>query len=88
MVLHFQCCGGEHYWGVYGGQATIVIPTVSEPVVNLVGVGADQNVTLTWDVPGNDGGAPLTGYRVDVTVLDAPAELTGLESHCGGVWFN
>lgn len=58
------------------GQATIVIPTVAEPVSGLTGTGSDQNVALTWNAPANDGGAPITGYRIHVDGTDSPEDIT------------
>ena len=53
------------------GQAAVIAP--SEPR-NLFAVPGIENVTLYWGAPANNGGSPITEYRI-YRVLDSPSSL-------------
>lgn len=56
-------------------------PTVAGPPTELTGTPGDGEVALSWTAPADDGGAPVTGYRMEVsTSADGP--FSGASSAC------
>jgi titin len=58
--------------GAPSATATATPRTVPSAPLSLAATPSDGTVALTWSAPGSDGGAPITGYRID--------------SNTGGTW--
>ena len=52
----------------FGGQGRAVPAAPAAPTA-LTATAADAAVTLNWTAPVNDGGAPITGYMIDYSVM-------------------
>jgi fibronectin type 3 domain-containing protein len=50
-------------WGSYLGYANCT-PTVPLAPQNLLAIGGNNRIDLTWDAPANDGGHPITNYKI------------------------
>ena len=42
----------------------IVVPSPSSPPLALTAVAGIKNITLNWNAPENDGGSPITNYKI------------------------
>lgn len=48
-----------------GEEAEAETATVPEPPSNVNAIAGNESVTLTFDIPTNNGGAEITGYRIE-----------------------
>ena len=51
--------------GPAGAEATATPRTIPDAPTDLALTAGDEVVVLTWDAPLDDGGAPVTGYRIE-----------------------
>ena len=53
-----------------------VILTRPDPPQNLVLTPGDKKITMTWEAPDDDGGSPITGYKVLCIINDDENDVT------------
>ena len=64
--------------------------TITKPAITVPGVptalsastGGDTRINLSWTAPGDDGGSPITGYKIEVSP-DGNADWTELVANTG-----
>jgi hypothetical protein len=64
-------------WGAESSPSSPVTPmTVPGAPTEVEGVAGNGEVTVSWTSPADDGGSPMTGYRVTVSPGGATVEVT------------
>ncbi len=75
---------GPGPWAMQNGRtANNVNPAVTSPPRSLTATASGRTlIELSWDAPSNTGGAPVTGYRIEVS-SDAGATWANLAANTG-----
>lgn len=55
---------------LYLTSSITTLSTVPNLPINLLGIGSNQQIALTWTEPSNNGGSPITSYSIQYKLID------------------
>jgi prepilin-type N-terminal cleavage/methylation domain-containing protein len=73
-------------WGDWGGEFGPVqpVPVAPDPPTNVVATRGDQQITLSWTAPANNGGSGITSWRVRTKVTSTDEIVSSIVIAGGG----